>query len=348
MKLLIITQKVDTEDSVLGFFHAWLIEFSKHFEHLTVICLQEGTHDLSENVKVLSLGKEAHTSHFAYIMRLYAYIWKERENYDAVFVHMNQEYVLLGWKVWKLLGKKIILWRNHFHGNFLTNMAVFLSDIVCCTSTSSYTARFKKTVLMPAGIDEEMFKRDISVQRDDLGIISLGRISPVKKIDVLINALILLDKKGVDFKAAIYGDVSKRDAIYYEKLREQGADLLLKNKLKFYPGVPHKQVPQLLNTYGIFVNLTPAGSFDKTILEAMATESIVVFSNHSFDNGTFKQLLVTQDDPVSLAQKLGSILNEGISSEYGEMRKEERKYVLQNHTLSLLAEKITRLLRSTE
>jgi hypothetical protein len=28
------------------------------------------------------------------------------------FVHMNQEYVLLGGLIWKLLGKKLVLWRH--------------------------------------------------------------------------------------------------------------------------------------------------------------------------------------------------------------------------------------------
>jgi len=58
MKLLIITQKVDMNDDVLGFMHGWINEFAKHCEKITVICLQKGEHELSDNVKVLSLGKE--------------------------------------------------------------------------------------------------------------------------------------------------------------------------------------------------------------------------------------------------------------------------------------------------
>jgi len=41
MKLLIITQKVDINDDVLGFMHGWIAEFAKHCEKLTVICLQK-------------------------------------------------------------------------------------------------------------------------------------------------------------------------------------------------------------------------------------------------------------------------------------------------------------------
>ena len=62
MKLLIITQKVNREDSVLGFFHSWIREFATHFEKVTVICLEKGTYDLPQNVAVLSLGKEGQRS----------------------------------------------------------------------------------------------------------------------------------------------------------------------------------------------------------------------------------------------------------------------------------------------
>ncbi|MDP2705045.1 MAG: glycosyltransferase family 4 protein [Patescibacteria group bacterium] len=344
MKLLILTQKVDKNDSMLGFFHRWIEEFSKHSEQLTVVCLQEGEHSLPENTRVFSLGKEKGKSKFKYIFNFYKYIILERKNYDAVFVHMNQEYVLLGWKLWKLMGKKIILWRNHSQGNFLTDMAVFLSNAVCCTSKSSYTVRFKKTKIMPVGIDEEVFKKNPSIQKNNQAILSLGRISPVKKIDVLISALVLLDERGIDFKAAIYGDTPKRDAAYSEQLRKQGKVLLSKNKLEFHEGIPNSKVPDIFNTYGIFVNLTPTGSFDKTILEAMACESLTVFSNNFISDAVFQKTLVKQDDAVSLASILESVLQNGDSGEYEEIRKKGRAYVLSHHTLSRLAQDISALL----
>src|ERR1700733_6884068 len=118
MKLLILTQKIDKDDGVLGFFHGWVKEFSSHFDQVTVICLGKGEYSLPPNVQVFSLGKEKESggSKLFYIFNFYKYIWQERNNYDAVFVHMNQEYVLLGGLFWKLLGKKVFLWRNHPKG----------------------------------------------------------------------------------------------------------------------------------------------------------------------------------------------------------------------------------------
>jgi len=58
MKLLVVTQVVDTEDPVLGFFVRWVEELAKHVESVEVICLREGKHMLPVNVHVHSLGKE--------------------------------------------------------------------------------------------------------------------------------------------------------------------------------------------------------------------------------------------------------------------------------------------------
>ena len=58
MKVLIITQVVDTNDPGLGFFHNWIKKLAPKFAATTVIGLQVGEYDLP-GVKVLSLGKPA-------------------------------------------------------------------------------------------------------------------------------------------------------------------------------------------------------------------------------------------------------------------------------------------------
>jgi len=65
MKPLILTQKIDINDDVLGFFHNWIKEFAKHCESVVVVCLRKGEYDLPENVKILSLGKERYDFQFS-------------------------------------------------------------------------------------------------------------------------------------------------------------------------------------------------------------------------------------------------------------------------------------------
>jgi len=67
MRLLIITQKVDKNDPILGFFHRWIEEFAKYCQSIIVICLQKGEYNLPKNIKILSLGKEKGKSKIKYI-----------------------------------------------------------------------------------------------------------------------------------------------------------------------------------------------------------------------------------------------------------------------------------------
>ena len=113
MKLLVVTQVIDINHPILGFFHGWVEELASHCEQVHVICLQAGKYSLPANVTVHSLGKEEGKGRSTYLYRFFKLIWQLRKHYDGVFVHMNQIYVLLGAPLWRLLNKKVGLWYAH-------------------------------------------------------------------------------------------------------------------------------------------------------------------------------------------------------------------------------------------
>lgn len=342
MKLLILTQKVDINDPILGFFHRWIEEFAKHFENITVICLSKGDYDLPENVKVLSLGKELRFSRINYLFNFYKYLWQERANYDTVFVHMNQEYILLGGLFWRFLGKKVTMWRNHHSGNWLTKLAVLLCNKVFCTSKFSYTAKFKKTILMPVGIDTEIFKPNSEIICQPRSILFLARISPVKKPDILIKALGLLAQKGVEFRADFYGDALPADQNFLQKIKAQVIGMGLGQKILFYPGVPNYQAPEIYNQHYIFVNLSSSGMYDKTIFEAMACGLVSLSCNRNLKDLVPLELLFDEDNVNQLVDRLTFWLNNQDAGK--KVGPELRSLVLANHSLKLLAEKLISIL----
>jgi glycosyltransferase involved in cell wall biosynthesis len=338
MKLLIITQIVDKNDPVLGFMHHWLEVFSKQFEKVTVICLTKGHVTLPENVHVLSLGKEEGQSRIKYISRFYRYIWQTRKNYDTVFVHMNQEYVLMGFYVWKALGKKITMWRNHHAGDAFTNMAMGMCDKIFCTSKYSYTAKSKKTVLMPVGIDTDVFKPETSAVKI-ADVLFLARISPVKKPDMLIDALIDLHTKETKLTASIYGDALPKDALYHESLKEKVKNANLEHAISFQKGVPNVETVKIYNEHEIFVNLSTSGMYDKTIFEAAACERLILASNENLRTEINDMFIFTEDQQEELAEKLKYLSNIS-SEEKGKYGKILREYVISKHSLTLLADKL--------
>ncbi|MBI2610943.1 glycosyltransferase family 4 protein [Candidatus Kaiserbacteria bacterium] len=339
MRLLIVTQTVDKNDPVLGFFHGWLREFSKYFERITVICLKEGKHELPHSVKVFSLGKESGASRLKYVTRFYGYIWTMRNDYDAVLVHMNQEYVLLGGKLWWLLGKPVYLWRNHYAGGLLTDIAAFWCRKVFCTSKYSYTAKYRKTVLMPVGIDTSVFK-PLPVLRKPRSILSLGRIAPSKHVEVLLEALGILKEKDVRVDADIYGDPLLEDAGYKKLLAKRTKELHL--DIRFHAGVPNAKTPELYSAHEIFVNCSRSGMYDKTIFEAATSGALVVASSRDFQELAGERFGFS-GEPSELAEKIGSLLS-AAESERQAIRKRLAE-LSKEHSLEALGRRLVEAIR---
>jgi glycosyltransferase involved in cell wall biosynthesis len=283
MKILIVTQVVDRDHTTLGFFTRWIEEFAKKSQKVNVVCLYKGEFVLPKNVSVFSLGKEDGVSRFKYIRNFFYYIFKLRKEYDIVFVHMNQEYVLLGGLFWKLFGKKIFFWRNHPYGNLLTDLSIKISDKVFSTADMSYAMRFDKTKLMPAGTDTKFFRED-NRSREKNSLLVFGRISPIKKIENAIDLVSYLLAKGITVKLSIIGDYLERDKDYVQFLKKRIQDSKISDYVKIEKGVRFTDSPLVYQRHEVFLNFTKSGSFDKTVIEALACGCKVLVTNTSMKN----------------------------------------------------------------
>jgi glycosyltransferase involved in cell wall biosynthesis len=339
MKLLFVTQKMDKDDSVLGAYHGWVIELAKRFENITVICLFEGKHELPENVSVYSLGKEkGEVSSLVYAIRFKKLAWKLRHEYDAVFVHMNQEYILIAGCLWKLLGKRIYMWRNHYAGSWATDLAAAFCTKVFCTSRYSYTAKYKKTVFMPVGIPISRFNTDSSIVRMPRSILFLSRIAPSKHPDILLEALVLLKQKGIAFTASFYGDPIPENESYYDFLKQKSESAGLSEVVKFHAGIPNAETPDVYRAHEIFVNCSPSGMFDKTIFEAAASGCLVLASSKDFAALAGEQFYF--DRPESLAKRLETML--ALSASEEEKIDLQMQFLAQKQSLATLVDSLVR------
>jgi glycosyltransferase involved in cell wall biosynthesis len=396
MKILIITQKVDINDSVLGFFHGWIAEFAKHCEKLTVICLYEGEHGLPNNVKVLSLGKENYSTLTAtssdistapsvipaqagiqelakqnmdsrmckndkspsvfkkaiYIFRFYGYIIKERKNYDTVFVHMNQVYVILGWPLWKIWKKKTGLWYTHKAVSTSLRIAEKLADVIFTASKLSFRIPSKKVKVIGHGIDIQKFKDskrprvssrpEVSPQDPERSyrIITIGRISPVKDYGTLIDAVEILHKKGKNIRVEIIGGPgTPEQEKYFKGLKTIVAGKGLDNEVKFTGPIPNKDIPSELQKADLFINMSLTGSLDKAVLEAMASEIPILTCNEAIINDVLSEyrdrLFFEKGDADMLSDKIIKIMEMNIDEKH-RLGKELSGIVEKDHNLNNL------------
>ncbi|MBI2625248.1 MAG: glycosyltransferase family 4 protein [Candidatus Nealsonbacteria bacterium] len=340
MRLLFITQIIDKEDDILGFIHRWIEKLSINAEFLNAICLKKGSHCFPSNVKVWSLGKETGESRIKYLLRFYKYIFLGDLEYDIVFIHMNPVYAVLGGLYWKARRKKIFLWYNHHYGSLLARLAILISDKVFYTSPFSFAAKFKKSKIMPAGIDIEAFKRNSGVNRAKNSILSVGRIAPIKKIDVLVKAAKLLDEAGLEFVLNIVGEPAAEERPYFDEVKKLSSSLAVKGKVKFFGKLANYRTPSVYNQNEIFVNLSPSGLFDKAILEAMACEMLTLVSSKAFESVLPNQLIFKEGDPRDLKDKIAGLFYE-IPEAKQDLGRKLRDYVIQNHNLDILINKLT-------
>jgi glycosyltransferase involved in cell wall biosynthesis len=343
MKLLILTQKVDQDDEILGFFHNWILEFSKHCDQLTIICLQAGKYDFPDKIKVLSLGKETGASSLKYTWRFYKYIWQERKNYDNVFVHMNQIYVILGAWLWRLWHKKIALWYVHRQVSSKLRIAAKWTHLIFSVSKNSFRLVSAKLRLVGHGIDTKKFQcLDQKINADILRIISVGRITKIKDLKTLILAASLLNNKleqkfVVDI---IGGPVTAEDKKYLADLYKLVKEQNLEQIVNFTGAISNAKMADIYCQSDILVNLAPTGGVDKVVLEAMSCKTPVLVANQSFAPDFGEQasnLIFIHGDVDDLASKLQHLIQQSDSNELGDFL---RKQVVKNHELSRLINKI--------
>lgn len=349
MRLLVLTQKIDLDDDLLGFFHGWLLKLAPRAQNIIALALGIGRYDLPNNIKVFSLGKESTGGNSRMIKKLkyafnfYRLIRRFRKDYDIVFVHMNVEYVLLGGLFWRLWRKKIVLWYAHYKNPLKLKLAVALAHRVVTSTALACRINSEKLRILQQGIDTEKFQPE-NIENVNLNkILFLGRISPVKKLEVLIVAIKILDSNGIKINLDIFGEPAPGDEKYFVEVKNLAQRLGLEQKINFLGLVPNFQTPQIYNHYSIFVNLTSTGSFDKTTLEAMSCGSIIFVSNRVFKEvlppDLQENLMFGEGDSRDLADKISKLLVMS-PQRLREIKKQMREIIVKNQNLDELIEKL--------
>ena len=187
-----------------------------------------------------------------------------------VFSHMNPHYIVLSGWLFVLMGKPMFFWRNHARMNVMTRIAARFARRVFYTSPFACTRVFPHAMQMPVGIDTEVFKSVAGETAKEKSLLFFGRLSPVKRPELFIRAVNMLPEYTVD----IFGDVQNGSAEYGAELRKSAG-----KHIQFHDAVTNREAPQIYFAHEIYVNLTPEGSMDKTVLEAASCGSLVLVTN---------------------------------------------------------------------
>jgi glycosyltransferase involved in cell wall biosynthesis len=343
MKLLITTQMVDKNDPILGFFHDWIVEFAKHFETVHVICLREGEHTLPPHVHVHSLGKEKGENRLKYLFRFYTFFGNIffRERIDFVFFHMGAIYNILAFPFFfmrKVRGTKFYWWKAHGHINFAGRLASFFTDRIYTASGSSFRIVSKKKIVVGHGIKtsgEILSERGI---QDTLRIISIGRITRVKNIELVIEVGKILRTRNIPFRVTVIGPVI--ETAYFEELKQRIDTYGLTADFDFAGSKRKDELEQIYKESDVLVHPSRTGSIDKVVLEAMNAGVVPIATYEAYSDvlGPFG-LCVKGGEAEEYAQVLDTLQNMNIGA-YNVLRRNLQNEVIKNHSLATLQHRI--------
>jgi glycosyltransferase involved in cell wall biosynthesis len=335
MRLLIATQVLDQDHPNLSFFVRWVAEFAKHCESVVVVASAVGKYDLPKNVTVYSLGKEVGLEHRSRVGRFVSLMISLRHDSDAVFVHMIPEFVVAGALPWKLFGKKVGLWYVHGTVSWYLKVASWFADSIFTVSPDSCRIKSSKVHVVGHGIDVSAIHPKPKTPNAPLSIISIGRIAPSKRIDVILDTFDLLKTAGFAFTATLVGGPGKpEDADYADDTKERAGIL----GVDYRGPLPHAQAIQALEGADIFISASETGSIDKAVLEAAAAGVVPVFSNPEFASVLDAPELQVEGTPESFADLIQGLADDADGR--ARLAKQVRDVVVKNHSLTNLIPKI--------
>lgn len=313
-RLLLFNLATDADDPILGFASAWINALASRVDAIDVVTMRVGRLAVAANVRVYSVGKEQGYSEARRFIVFYRILFGllRANRYDACFAHMQPLFAILGAPLLKLYRVPITLWFAHGAVTRRLRLAERLVDHVVTASAESFRIPSPKTHIIGHGIDTDQFAMPFTrenQERTRFTLVSVGRLNPVKRPDILIDAVGLLRQRGIAVYLRFIGDVT--NGAYLEVLRERVTQAGLDDAIEFAGPLAFDQIAGAYHQADVMVSASQTGSIDKVILEAMACGLPVITSNEAFVpvlKPWEPLLLMPPDDPAALADRVASLM----------------------------------------
>jgi len=356
-RLLLFNLATDADDSALGFAVTWLAEFAKHVEAIDVITMRAGRFELPSHVQVYSAGKEKGYSEFRRFIEFYRLLFRllRQYRYEACFAHMMPLFAVMAAPILRLKKIPIVLWYAHKSVTPMLRVATLLVNRVVTSVPEGFRVKTAKVRIVGQGIPTDVFlpSNDRHVKTSSFSIVMVGRISPFKRIELLLSALTFLKRRAPEFECSvkIIGEpLTAIDQEYAERLRQQLRDEHIESLVQFTGKIAFSEIVPFYQQADCIVNLCPTGAIDKVVLEAMSCGVMPVITNTSFREvlgRELAELCLVDDDAEQIAARFVAIRasSKEVNSTIGEKL---RSIVTQDHSLRLLCQRILRECLSKE
>lgn len=263
-KIVVFNLLVDEDSHVLAAAVDWIQEFSKHCEKLIVITTHKGTWTERNNIYVYAVSGGSAIRRLVAITKLFYFAMAtfKRSKPDLVFHHMSPRTGAIVGPLFRLFGVKQGLWYSHSSKPLSLRVATCIVDSVFSSNKESFPFECKKLKVVGHGINQLKFGKSAIKSGDERrdSILFLGRLSRIKNIEALINAVGQLK---VNLPIDLIGPQTDLD---YLRLLKHKASVFNVN-IQFFRPIAYDEVSKALLNYSMFYS-GMVGSADKSAVEA--------------------------------------------------------------------------------
>jgi len=350
LHVVMFVQKIDENDWLLNFTIGWLRALAARVETLDVVTLENRADPatMPANVHIHSLGKERHVGRVAELIAFQRIVADVSRHADVLFGHLTPRYTWLA-APWAALHRvPQCMWYTHRQVNRELYMALRCVRWVATAAPNSFPLPGPKVRVMGHGIDSTYFSPSVTIQPDDPPLVlAVGRLAPIKRHHVLLEAAALLRDRGLVVNFAVAGGAVTAEGISYQSaLESRIAELAMGERFRMLGALGRDELLNYYRRATVVTNLSPPGLFDKAALEALCTARPVVVTNPGFDDvlGDFQPLLRLSDppEPAALADKLAVLLTQS-TAERVAMGAALRERTIQAHGLDRLMDRLVAL-----
>ena len=192
-----------------------------------------------------------------------------------------------------------------------------------------YGANADRIAVVPCGVNLDLFRpiakedarRQLGLSDDDRILLFVGRIEPLKGVDILLGAAAQLEGDSDCFVLVVGGDSTDRQG-EVAHLRGLASELGIAERVSFLGAVDHERLPLFYSAADVCVMPSFYESFGLVALEAMACGTPVVASRVGGLAGTVRDsetgYLIPWRCPEPFAERLELLLgNEELRRAFG-------------------------------
>lgn len=349
MNLLVINYHTDEHHGVLGWQPKVIRELARYCDKVLVLTSSVGKFDNPpENVKIVIIparpmgipqrfgGKWVYNLEVARLCR--------QHRIEAVFIHMAVKWAYILNLTFKALHLPIIVWYAHGTVTRNTKWMAACADVIVTSTPEGCRINSPKVRIIGQGVDTELFRIPRHRQSED--IVYFGRISPRKRIELLIDVVAKLRERGhlPQVRLRIVGSPISMDDLEYDRtLRGDIWDRGLQDAVSMEGFVPMEYSPDYYRTAFLHINVSQTNSMDKTVLEALSCGCPVLTSNPAFGDllSGHPEFIIGDENPDAIAKQVECIYDNWNSYNPEDLR----GLVVARHDLRTYAERVLEQIR---